>query len=274
MGLTRLFFASAVLLFMAFSHQAYAALQFPKPMASDPRFKVFVYNPMDIYVYTGYFKYASSIDFEQNESIDQVVVGDPTGWQIKSAGNRMFLKPVQPDATTNMTVYTDKRIYYFELYAAEAEGLRDEQLTFLTKFAYPDASDPEEGAFRQYASFSDEMDQDDIRIEEEPERYNFNYSLTGSQRIAPLKVFDDGEFTYMEFNKVNADIPAIFMVYPEGDETIINYRMTGDFIVIERVASQFTLRHGKEITCVYNDARPFQVDTAAKKEEKKFLGLF
>ena len=36
-------------------------------------------------------------------------------------------------------------------------------------------------------------------IEEYNRKYNFNYTFSGPDEIAPVKVFDDGEFTYFEF---------------------------------------------------------------------------
>lgn len=261
---------SALCLFLA-PVSARAEIQFPKPITSDPRIKTFVYDPNGVYVYTGYFKYASSIEFAPDEQINEIAMGDPTGWQTRSAANRLFLKPIDSNATTNMTVFTDRRIYYFELYAAEAEGIRDEGLSFVTRFVYPGDSSNDQGAFRQYM-YGNKDEQPDY--EDEPERYNFNYTLTGSRYVAPLKVFDDGEFTFMEFRDINADIPGIFMVNKYGDEMLVNYRMMGDFVVVERVGSLFTLRHGEDVACVFNEANPLDVPKKETKKDKKFLGLF
>ena len=65
----------------------------------------------------------------------------------------------------------------------------------------------------------------------------------------------------MEFREKNSEIPAIFQVDPFGSELIVNYRVSGNYIVIERVASQYTLRYGKNVTCVFNEFDPFEVIT-------------
>ncbi len=88
-----------------------------------------------------------------------------------------------------------------------------------------------------------------------PSDYNFNYTLTGSREIAPLRVFDDGEFTYMQF-KALTDLPAIFLVGKDKQESVVNYRVEGPYVVIERIASQFSLRHGSDVACVYNRSTP------------------
>ena len=90
----------------------------------------------------------------------------------------------------------------------------------------------------------------------EPEKYNFNYTISGSEIVEPLRVFDDGEFTFFQFRDVNADVPAFFLVDSRGEEELINYRVSGEYIVIERVSSVFTLRHGKDVVCVFNEAKP------------------
>ena len=71
--------------------------------------------------------------------------------------------------------------------------------------------------------------------------------------IEPLQVFDDGEFTYFKFRDINADIPGIFLVHDDHSEALINYRIAGRYVVVERVAGRFTLRYGKSFICVFNE---------------------
>ena len=82
--------------------------------------------------------------------------------------------------------------------------------------------------------------------------YNFNYQYTGEKIIAPSKVFDDGTFTYFQFLSKNSEVPAIYSVDSEGFESLVNYRVAGTYIVVEKVAPQYTLRNGSDIVCVYN----------------------
>lgn len=48
-----------------------------------------------------------------------------------------------------------------------------------------------------------------------------------------------------------------FSVDDDGNESIVNYQVAGDYIVVERVESRFTLRHGKEVACVFNESSVF-----------------
>jgi type IV secretion system protein VirB9 len=129
--------------------------------------------------------------------------------------------------------------------AKEAKGITDGDLIFVAKFVYPDEKDKNIVEFPKITP-SDEPDMRDLSI------YNFGYQYTGEPTIAPVKVFDNGEFTYFQFAKKNAEIPAIFTVDSEGFESLVNFRSAGSYIIVERVAPQFTLRNGSDIVCVYN----------------------
>jgi type IV secretion system protein VirB9 len=48
-------------------------------------------------------------------------------------------------------------------------------------------------------------------------------------------------------------MPAIFVVDKQGKESLANSRMRGQYVVIERLARQFSLRNGKTVSCVFND---------------------
>ncbi len=225
------------------------ALSESRPLAVDSRIRVMVYNPDDVFKFTGYYGYQSSIEFADGESVDTISMGDSTSWQIVPSGRRIFLKPMEFDATTNMTVITNKRMYQFELHADEAEDINDPKLVFSVRFIYPDDSGT--AGIRQYATTSGP----DLS---QPEKFNFNYTISGNETIAPLRIFDDGEFTYFKFKTKNAEIPAFFMVDSDGKESLVNYRVSGEYIVVERVTSQYTLRNGTDVVCVFNESMPLE----------------
>ncbi len=240
------FFRFSVLLFLCLAPITAEAVQQPRYLGTEKKFRSYVYNPNDVYLYLGHYTYQGFIEFEGGETITTISMGDPSLWMFEHLGNRLFLKPVGEDnSETNMTVITNKRIYHFELIAKEAKGINDKDLIFVAKFVYPDEKDKNIVEFPKVDK-SDEPDMHDLTI------YNFNYQYTGEPSIAPLKVFDNGEFTYFQFAKKSAEIPAIFTVDAAGFESLVNFRSAGQYIIVERVAPQFTLRNGSDIVCVYN----------------------
>lgn len=228
-----------------FLSQQALALQEPRPIATDYRIRTVRFSPNEIFKFTGHYGYQSSIEFAQDETINTVSIGDSIAWLIDPAGNRLFIKPIEQDATTNMTVITDKRTYHFELHARETENIRDTSMVFVMRFAYPE-EDYEAISIATYDTIPD--------FEAEPEKYNFKYSIRGSENVSPIRIFDDANFTYMEFRDKNAEIPAIFHVDSLGNEELVNFRTRGDYIVVERVSPVMTLRRGGYIVCVYNES--------------------
>ena len=232
------------------------ALQESIPLSTDNRIRIVPYNPNEVYKFMGHFGYQSSIEFGDDEDIKTVSIGDSVAWQVVPTGSRLFIKPIEQDPETNMTVVTSKHVYHFELHGKLANDIDDSDMIFVFRFSYPGDTD---------VSFIDKNKVNTPEIALHPEKYNQRYTISGSDAIAPIRIFDDGEFTYFQFKDINADLPAFFKVDSEGKEAIINFRTVGDYIVVERVAGMFTLRHGKDIVCVFNEAAPLKL---LPKEER------
>jgi type IV secretion system protein VirB9 len=223
-------------------------VQLPRVIGKEKRFRAYIYNPNDVYRYVGYYLTQSYIEFEKGETIKTISMGDTQAWQTVVVENKLFIKPILNFAATNMTIMTNKRTYHFELDALETLDVTEDNVLFYIKFMYPEEGD------KNIVTFSTTRKRNDMPDLRNLERYNFDYEFSGSDNIAPTKVFDDGEFTYMEFRNNNDEIPAIFSVNSSGYETMINYRIVENYIVVEQLATQFTLRSGADIVCVYNNS--------------------
>lgn len=239
-----------LLAFAVLSDSPVFALQEPRPLATDRRIQTVRYSANEVYRFVGHYGYQAIVEFAPDEEVSTVSLGDSIAWQVNPVGSRLFLKPVEQDAMTNMSVITNKRTYHFELHAEETEDISASDMIFVLRFVYPDdyAGD--------YSSFVAEDPAPDLTDPEVLKTLNFNYSIVGSDVIAPIRIFDDGEFTYMEFKEINGDIPAVFWVDSAGEENLINFRKNANYIVVERVTSQFTLRNGADVICVFNESRP------------------
>ena len=214
----------------------------------DHRVHTIKYQPDQVYKMEGHYRYQSAIEFEEGEEISTISMGDSTAWMMNPSGNRLFLKPVEQDATTNMTLITNKRVYLFELHANETDDIDDPKMVFVMRFAYNNSN-----GVGGESNYLDSVPEPDLL--ENPEKYNTDYTISGSDEVAPIRIFDDAEFTYFQFRDKNAEVPAFYWVDNEGNESIINYRTRGDYIVVERVSSRFTLRHGSDVVCVFNEKR-------------------
>ena len=96
----------------------------------------------------------------------------------------------------------------------------------------------------------------------------------------PSRVFDDGQKTYFDWPK-GAAAPAVFAVGSDGSESLVNFVMRGELMVVERVGPGFMLRNGVETTLVRNEAwqapepgPDAPVNTKKPPASAKFRGLF
>ncbi|SAK83229.1 conjugal transfer protein TrbG/VirB9/CagX [Caballeronia fortuita] len=228
------------------------AAKLPHALVTDDRVKQVPYDPNQVYEVVGTYGYQTSIEFANDEVVKVVSLGDSIAWQTVPYQNRLFIKPVEPNAATNLTVVTDKRTYYFKLTSSKARTTQ----TFLVRFIYPNSASnmnstlgSSAGASRSDAHASNGID---------PARLNIDYGTSGDKTAIPLKrAFDDGQFTYFLFDQ-NAEIPSFYAVGPDGTESAVSPRREGQFMVVKRTASLFTLRNGTAHLCVQNNANPYR----------------
>jgi type IV secretion system protein VirB9 len=240
-----------IIAYLIITIQAHAktnkAIIYPEPMAHNDKIVTYIYRPDYIYNYVGTYEYQAHIKLQAGETVSTIAMGNTSGWEIVESGNRIFLRPLNKYAKTNMTLITNRRLYQFLLDAKSVESMNDPAVFFEARFSYPED-------LSNFTVLQTEPDVEEI-IKEDAEEllYNYNYSISGPDKIVPVKVFDDGEFTYFEFSNKHTEIPAIFYVDTDGYEGLVNYRVEGDYIIIERLAEMFTLRHGTDTVCVYNE---------------------
>lgn len=124
------------------------------------------------------------------------------------------------------------------------------QPTYAVHFIYPD----EEQQSLQAAMTHTRQLQALTKAFSNPYAYHWNYSISGDKSIAPLHVFDDGQFTYLQF-RPNQPIPAVFAVTSvNGAESVVNVRQQGAFLIVQQVAPQLTLRLGTDhVASLFNN---------------------
>jgi type IV secretion system protein VirB9 len=75
----------------------------------------------------------------------------------------------------------------------------------------------------------------------------------GGDGIRPSWVFDDGRFTYFRFDG-SKEIPGVFAVSSDGEESHVNQNMECGFVMVDRVSPRFVLRLGNAVVGIWNDA--------------------
>lgn len=107
------------------------------PITSDNRIKTYIYNPNEIYLMVVHTGFQSHIEFAKGEKIETISMGDSYAWKITPLANRLFIKPMEKNIRTNMTILTNRRTYQFDLVAKELDGEDDQDLVYVIRFYYP-----------------------------------------------------------------------------------------------------------------------------------------
>jgi type IV secretion system protein VirB9 len=209
----------------------------PRPFPQDGRIRSFTYHEHEVYRLDTYMRFITSIEFAPGENIESVQVGDSESWQIVrlDRGDVLSVKPLIDGAYTNMTVYTNLRPYTFELRARQGQ-VGSPNLNYRVSFRYPQ----DEARTRRAAN------------ERAGRQKNYDYYAAGAApSIKPVQVFDDGRRTFFVFPD-NARRPGIFLVGPDGRESIVNVRHDARASIVDRVSDRWTIRIGDEEICVAN----------------------
>lgn len=239
----------SVLLFLPFS--PIKAAQTPQPLEKDTRIKQFTYEEDNVFMLDLHLKAITSVQLADGEMIESVLVGDSASWEIirLKRGNVISIKPLTMDALTNMTIYTDRRIYTFELRAVgevQPSGQSTKSQNYRAKFRYPldEAKEVERKA--QEATEIAELEEEKKKREAAAHSHsnkNYNYYASGRSEFDPVSVFDDGVRTYFRFPK-SAPKPAIYSVNSDKKESLVNLRTQGSFVVVDAVSSRWSIRIG------------------------------
>jgi type IV secretion system protein VirB9 len=219
----------------------------PRPGPKDSRIRYVAYNRDQVVVIDVTFGASTMIVFEDDEKIETLGAGDALGFKIEPnrRGNVLFVKPAEKDALANLNVLTTKRQYVFVL----RSGFRPIRAqVFAVRFTYPDTAmtlqDLEEARRR-----TSEPNLRNLNVA----NANTDYGYKGSSANKPLVIFDDGTKTFFRFGgQDSGQVPAIYIVDRQRNESLANFRREGPYLVVDRVNHQWTLRNGDEVTCVFN----------------------
>ena len=246
-------FAIAAALLLA--APAVQAAETPHPGAADPRVKWVNYDPAQVYRIVGAFRSATQVLFSPDEEIAHVALGDTVSWEVAPAGNILFIKPRERAGPTNLIVTTKRggetRNYQFEL-VARTGGItaRTPDTFFQVRFRYP--LEEAQSAARRAAA----LEAGAIKLALDhgviTGPRNMAYTVQGSSDLQPSEVSDNGQFTVMRFPN-QRELPAVFVVLPDGSESLVPFDVRDDFVVIHQIAKQFRLRRGRLVLCIYNE---------------------
>ena len=198
----------------------------PRSGPNDSRVRVATYQDGQVYRLKVSLTHVTTVEFGQGETIRSIIAGDTEGFQLDGVpGGRAFaVKPNARGVHTNITVYTNRRSYYFNVTESSSPTF------YVVQFRYPEDNQRPTNAVAQRAP-------------------NYNYAASDRTNFTPSSVWDDGTFTFFRFPR-NAPVPAIFQ-HSNGRERTVNSTQVEDGVLrISGVGREWVLRLGDEIVCI------------------------
>ncbi len=204
----------------------------------------------------------SDITLQPGEALIAISAGDTARWIIGdtysgdgvSKQTHVLVKPFTVGLTTNLVITTDRRTYHIQL-----ESTAIAAMTAIS-WSYPQDA---------LIAFKAEAEK---RAAEAPvasglsiENLNFGYMVTGdTPSWRPVRVFDDGQKTYIQFPPTLAqgEAPPLFVLGQDGKAELVNYRLQHDYYVADRLFDAAELRLGTKHQSVVRISR---ITTQASK---------
>ena len=183
-----------------------------------------------------------------------VAAGDTVRWVIGNTESgsgpshcvHILVKPTRPDLRTNLVINTDRRTYHLELRATPQTYMAS------VSWRYPQDALL---AIRQSAETAAAVDREARRDGGEGvdlDHLDFRYRIKGPHPDwRPVQVFDDGRQTFIQFpsNVAQSDLPPLFVIGADGKSAeLVNYRVQGQHMVVDRLFQVAELRLGDEAT--------------------------
>ncbi|MCE4568641.1 P-type conjugative transfer protein TrbG [Caballeronia sp. CLC5] len=164
------------------------------------------------------------------------IIGDTVSGSGATARVHILVKPTRPDLFTNLIINTSRRTYHLELRATASTYMAS------VSWTYPqDALIALRGANAAAASAAPVASGLDLAA------LNFRYRIEGD-RVAwrPARAFDDGRQVFVEFPAgiSQGEMPPLFVTGLADDAELVNYRVQGRYMVVDRLFTAAELRLG------------------------------
>lgn len=164
------------------------------------------------------------------------IVGDTTSGAGPAQRVNVMVKPTRTGLKTNMVITTNRRTYLVELSSTPQAWMasvswdypKDRMLALQKQAREAQAAVPVDAGLSL-------------------ESIRFRYAISGdSPPWKPLRAFDDGQKVYIQFpgGIAQGELPPLFVIGPQGDGQLVNYRFRAPYYVVDRLFGAAELRLG------------------------------
>jgi len=168
------------------------------------------------------------------------IIGDTVSGSGPTARVHILAKPTRPDISTNIVINTDRRTYHVELRATASTYMAS------VSWTYPqDALIALQGRNAVAASTAP------VATAVNVASLNFRYRIEGDRvPWKPVRAFDDAGQVFIEFPAgiSQGEMPPLFVTGAARDAELVNYRVQGRYMVVDRLFAAAELRLGDKRT--------------------------
>ena len=208
--------------------------------------QVYPYTPGALYRLYAAPEQVSDIGLQPGEQLVAIAAGDTVRWVVgdttSGAGDakqvHVLVKPFAPGLKTNLVIATDRRTYHLLLESTPQTSMA------AISWSYPM---DEIVMLKQQNARADEVLPIDQGLA--LDRLQFRYAITGDNPPwRPVRAFDDGSKVYIEFPARidQGEAPPLFVVGPTGESELVNYRVRGNYYIVDRLFGAAELRLGQD----------------------------
>ena len=205
------------------------------------------------------------IALQEGEELVTVSAGDTVRWVVGDTASgagatlrvTVLVKPTRTGLKTNLVITTNRRMYLLELSSTPQAWMasvswdypKDRMLALQKQAQQAQAAAPVDSGLSL-------------------EQIKFRYAITGdSPPWKPLRAFDDGQRVYIQFpgGIAQGELPLLFVIGPQGDGQLVNYRFRSPYYVVDRLFGAAELRLGADKGQVVRIERTDGIASAARR---------
>lgn len=205
------------------------------------------------------------VALQEGEELVTVSAGDTVRWVVGDTASgagaslrvTVLVKPTRTGLKTNLVITTNRRMYLLELSSTPQAWMAS------VSWDYPK---DRMLALQKQAQMAQAVAPVDSGLS--LEQIKFRYAITGdSPPWKPLRAFDDGQRVYIQFpgGIAQGELPPLFVIGPQGDGQLVNYRFRSPYYVVDRLFGAAELRLGADKAQVVRIERTDGIGNTARR---------
>ena len=209
----------------------------------------------------------SDIALQPGEHLIAVAAGDTVRWIIgdtvsgsgASKQTHILVKPSAPGLKTNLVITTSTRVYHLALESTTRTAMTAISWTY-----------PQDALIALQRRISESEAATPIATGVMLENLNFGYVISGdSPSWRPIRAFDDGTQVMIEFpaSLGTSEAPPLFVVGANGTSQLVNYRVRGNYYIVDRMFEAAELRLGEKPQSVVRITRSDKTKRSTKRQK-------